>query len=61
MTPMKYITDIRMNEAKKLLSESSLHVKEVAAVVGYDNPLYFSRIFRSTVGIPPSEYKKQFL
>ncbi|MCM3630646.1 AraC family transcriptional regulator [Paenibacillus glycanilyticus] len=60
MTPMKYITEIRMNEAKKLLSESSLHVKEVAAVVGYDNPLYFSRIFRSTVGIPPSEYKKQF-
>ncbi|WP_336785312.1 helix-turn-helix domain-containing protein [Paenibacillus sp. MMO-177] len=60
MTPMKYITEIRINEAKKLLSESSLHVKEVAAVVGYDNPLYFSRIFRSTVGIPPSEYKKQF-
>ncbi|SFD99027.1 AraC-type DNA-binding protein [Paenibacillus catalpae] len=60
MTPMKYITEIRMNEAKKLLSESSLHVKEVAAVVGYDNPLYFSRIFRSTVGIPPSEYKKKF-
>ncbi|MGO4537802.1 helix-turn-helix domain-containing protein [Paenibacillus sp. 2TAB19] len=59
-TPLKYVTDIRMNEAKKLLSESSLHVREVASIVGYDNPLYFSRIFRSTVGLPPSEYKKQF-
>ncbi|MDQ0061712.1 AraC family transcriptional regulator [Paenibacillus harenae] len=60
-TPLKYVTDIRMNEAKKLLSESSLHVREVASIVGYDNPLYFSRVFRSTVGMPPSEFKKQFL
>lgn len=60
-TPVKYITRIRMNEAKRLLSESSLHVWEVASIVGYENPLYFSRVFSSVVGIPPSEYKKRFL
>lgn len=57
--PVKYLTGIRISEAKKLLSESSLTVKEIAAIVGYENPLYFSRVFRNEVGMPPSEYKKQ--
>lgn len=42
MTPVEYITQIRINEAKKLLSESSLNVTEVSSIVGYENPLYFS-------------------
>ncbi|MBD2870326.1 helix-turn-helix domain-containing protein [Paenibacillus arenilitoris] len=58
---MKYLTDNRMNEAKKLLLESSLSVKEVASIVGYENPLYFSRVFRGSVGVPPSLYKKRFV
>jgi AraC-like DNA-binding protein len=33
-------------------------VAEVAAVVGYENPLYFSRIFRKAVGVPPSRYRR---
>ncbi|MCA0756289.1 helix-turn-helix domain-containing protein [Paenibacillus sp. N4] len=57
--PVKYLTGIRISEAKKLLSESSLTVKEIAAIVGYENPLYFSRVFRNVVGMPPSMYKKQ--
>lgn len=59
-TPANYLKHIRMNEAKKLLTETSLHVKEVASIVGYDNPLYFSRVFGSTVGMPPSRYKERF-
>jgi AraC family transcriptional regulator of arabinose operon len=58
-TPGKYVTNIRINEAKKMLAETSLHVKEVASIVGYDNPLYFSRVFCQAVGIPPSRYKDQ--
>ncbi len=60
VTPMKYITDIRINEAKKLLSETSFNVSEVSSIVGYDNPLYFSRVFRKIVGMPPSHYREQF-
>jgi len=60
-TPMKYMTGIRIDEAKKLLSETSLNVREVASIVGYENPLYFSRVFCKAVGIPPSRYKEQFL
>jgi AraC family transcriptional regulator, arabinose operon regulatory protein len=60
-TPMKYRTAIRINEAKKLLSETSLPVSEVACIVGYDNPLYFSRVFCHMVGMPPTRYKSQSL
>lgn len=59
-TPIKYIISIRINEAKKLLSETSLNVREVASIVGYENPLYFSRVFSNVVGMPPSKYKEQF-
>ncbi|CAN7406431.1 AraC family transcriptional regulator [Paenibacillus sp. LjRoot153] len=59
-TPGKYVTSIRVNEAKKMLAETSLNVKEVASIVGYENPLYFSRVFCQAVGIPPSRYKEQF-
>jgi AraC family transcriptional regulator of arabinose operon len=58
-TPGKYVTGIRVNEAKKMLSETSLPVREVASIVGYENPLYFSRVFCQAVGIPPSRYKEQ--
>lgn len=57
-TPVKYITGIRMNEAKRLLLETSLQIKEVASIVGYDNPLYFSRVFCSVVGMSPSQYRE---
>ena len=46
MTPQRYLTDIRLNQAKELLAASSLNIGEIAAVVGYENALYFSRIFR---------------
>ncbi|WP_378157402.1 AraC family transcriptional regulator [Cohnella sp. GCM10027633] len=59
-TPVQYVTGIRINEAKRMLAETSLHVKEVAAIVGYDNPLYFSRVFGQATGMPPSRYKDQF-
>ena len=57
---MKYLTNIRINEGKRLLLETSFNVSEVALIVGYENPLYFSRVFRKVVGMPPREYQKQF-
>lgn len=60
VTPTEYLTGIRIKEAKKLLSDSSFSIAEVAVIVGYENPLYFSRVFHKTVGISPSQFKKQF-
>lgn len=55
-TPNQYITNIRINKAKSLLETGSFTVSEVANLVGYDNPLYFSRIFKKNVGKAPRDY-----
>lgn len=56
MTPQKYITEIRIRKAKELLADRFYQVGEVAGIVGYSNPLYFSRIFKKYTGISPSRY-----
>lgn len=53
-SPKRYQTSIRMNEARMLLESTDYPVAEIADMVGYDNPLYFSRLFRAHVGMPPS-------
>lgn len=60
VAPVQYITRIRMDKAKKLLSESTMPVGEIAAVLGYDNALYFSRLFRKNEGMSPTEYRDMF-
>ena len=49
----------RIREAKRLLDSTQSRVNEVAEQVGYRDITYFSRKFRSIVGLSPSEYKKQ--
>jgi AraC family transcriptional regulator of arabinose operon len=52
-------TALRMSRARTLLDGSNLHVAEVAREVGYTDPLYFSRQFRRTHGLSPTEYRAQ--
>lgn len=55
--PMDYFTQLRMEEARRLLQTTSSFVKEVAAALGYEDPFYFSRVFKSVQGVAPSEYR----
>jgi transcriptional regulator GlxA family with amidase domain len=55
--PIDYFTRLRMQRARQLLEAGSLHVKEVAAALGYDDPFYFSRVFKSINRIAPSKYR----
>lgn len=57
-TPMQYILSKRIYNAEILLQDPSYNVTEIANMVGYENPLYFSRIFKKVKGISPSEYRK---
>lgn len=57
-TPMQYIVFLRIANAQMLLETTNYNVTEIGNIVGYDNPLYFSRIFRKQKGISPSEYRK---
>jgi AraC-like DNA-binding protein len=55
--PIDYFTHLRMQHACQLLDATSASVKEVAAVLGYDDPFYFSRVFKAVNRIPPSRYR----
>ena len=57
-TPMQYILSIRIYNAEALLKNTQYNITEIANIVGYDNPLYFSRIFKKVKGLSPSEYRK---
>ena len=58
MTPMQYITSIRMTKAKELLETTDLTINEIGDLIGYQNALYFSRIFKKTVGTAPTAYRQ---
>jgi len=56
-TPGDYITKMRMNNALKLLSKGHMKIEKVASLCGYEDPSYFSRIFKKTFGISPRQTK----
>ncbi|MHB8127366.1 MAG: helix-turn-helix transcriptional regulator [Mobilitalea sp.] len=56
-SPKQYITNLRIQHAKELLYNRYLSVNDVSSLVGYENQLYFSRIFRKNTGMSPSEYR----
>ena len=58
-SPMQYILSIRINNAVSLLESTDYNVTEISTIIGYDNPLYFSRIFKKQKGVSPSDYRKQ--
>lgn len=55
---IEYLTRIRLETARKLLTDPEIKVYEVGYMVGYDDPTYFSRIFKKKVGVTPSQYKE---
>ena len=59
-SPMQYILDVRIRNAQTLLETTDYSVGNIAALVGYENPMYFSRLFRKAKGLSPSKYRKTF-
>lgn len=56
-SPMKYLINRRIEEAKKLLAASNMSVNEIAAAVGYDDANYFSVVFKKLTGFTPIKYR----
>ncbi|WP_066174909.1 response regulator [Bacillus marinisedimentorum] len=54
-----YVTDLRINEARKLMLDTRKSLKEICFEVGYKDPNYFSRVFKKKVGQSPREYRGQ--
>jgi AraC-like DNA-binding protein len=57
--PIDYFIRLRMNHARELLDSTGSSVKEIAATMGYDDPFYFSRVFKSVHRVAPAMYRKQ--
>ncbi|WP_305953869.1 AraC family transcriptional regulator [Paenibacillus sp. FSL A5-0031] len=53
-----YLTNLRINRAKRYLTESDLRLREIALKVGYSDEFYFSRKFKKEVGVSPSAFIK---
>lgn len=58
MTFSDYLTQVRIEKAKELLAQNDLRLGDVGALVGYDDPKYFSQIFRKIAGMSPSDYQR---
>ena len=52
----EYLAKIRVEQAKKLLQSGKMPIAQLAAKCGYTDPYYFSKVFKSIVGVPPSQY-----
>ncbi len=55
--PKKYLLQLRIKRAKELLIDHDRKVTEVARIVGYEDPFYFSRLFKRQTGYSPTEYR----
>lgn len=60
-TAMDLIQLRLISEAKNLLNEGKRGVGEIAYLLGFENPTYFSRLFRKETGMSPKEFKRAFL
>jgi AraC-like DNA-binding protein len=58
-TPMECLNDFRLRTAKILLKNPGWNVSRTAYEVGFEDPLYFSRVFKKSVGISPRQYAAQ--
>ena len=57
--PLSYLTHLKIQQACHYLDFSEMKINQISAKVGYDDPLYFSRIFSKTMGISPLIYRKK--
>lgn len=60
-TLVRYINEYRMEKSKELLQNKKLKISDIAARVGCGDSNYFTKIFRRTCGLTPSEYRERML
>lgn len=59
LSSSKMIRRVRLNEAKRQLQDPSLSISEIAYACGFNDPDYFSKVFKTEFGVIPSVYRKQ--
>lgn len=57
----EFINNLKIDKAKEFIIEGRYKIKEISSLLGYDDPYYFSRVFKSIEGISPSGYYKRYI
>ncbi len=57
-SPIAYFIQLKICKACELLDHTDLGVREIAIELGYDDPYYFSRLFKKIQGVSPSKYRR---
>lgn len=58
-TPIKYLTSLRLEKAKTLLTETDLTLDQISECCGYQNGFYLSRVFKNNCGVTPTHYRAE--
>jgi len=58
VTPWQYLINLRITEAESLLRRSNLSITDIAETVGFADAAHFARLFRRSVQLTPSDYRK---
>lgn len=61
ISPMQYLVSVRMKIATELLEDSNYNITQIANIIGYDDPLYFSRLYNKVRGVSPTQYRKNIV
>ena len=59
MSPIQFLTEIRLKQSREILRRTTIPIKEIAEMVGYQDAFYYCRVFKKQYGITPSDYRKQ--
>jgi AraC family transcriptional regulator len=60
ITPNEYISKVRIEKAKELLKNSDMHIYKIAEECGFQNPPYFSYLFKKKESVAPEEFRKRY-
>jgi AraC-like DNA-binding protein len=60
-TPQEWLRDVRLGHATRLLRTTNLRISEIANRVGFRDSLYFSRVFKTVLGVAPRDYDRRNL
>lgn len=58
-SPVKYIMDLRVESAMRLLIDTDLSIAEIASRTGFSSPNYMAKLFRETINLTPNQYRKR--
>lgn len=60
VSPAHFMLELKMQKAKDMLLNSALSIKEISYIVGYDDPTYFTALFKKYAGLTPKAYRRKY-